>query len=92
MHFAKYKILKIANSFILLLFNIVHKFITIIMSLWLQCLISVIYIMIGNAMELIQYQGVVLTLTFVAIVSAVLYLRWNKPKVHRPVQVSPSAL
>ena len=52
-----------------------------------QCVIAVVYIMIGSAMELIQYLGVTLTLNFVIIVISVLYLRWTQPKLHRPVKV-----
>ncbi|KAI0240635.1 Asc-type amino acid transporter 1 [Lamellibrachia satsuma] len=53
----------------------------------LQCLLSVIYIVVGNAVALIEYLGFIAGICFVIILACVLYLRWKKPHAVRPMKI-----
>ncbi|KAI0231694.1 hypothetical protein LSAT2_017922 [Lamellibrachia satsuma] len=48
-------------------------------SVWLTCLLSVIYIVVGNAVALIEYLGFIAGICYVIILACVLYLRWKRP-------------
>jgi len=58
----------------------------------LQCLLSVIYIVAGDAVALIEYLGFIGGIIFIIILSCVLYLRWKQPDVERPMKVLNKAL
>lgn len=56
-------------------------------SIWLMCLLSVIYIVVGDAVALIEYLGFIGGIVFVIVLSCVLYLRWKRPDVERPMKI-----
>ena len=52
-----------------------------------QTLISIIYILTGEAIAILEYLGFLATLNLTLIICCLLYLRWKQPNIGRPIKV-----
>lgn len=57
-------------------------------SLVFLCILSLIYLFIGDVFVLITYSSVVETFFIMLSVTGVLYFRWKRPEMNRPIKVN----
>ena len=78
---------------------LLYRSLTLILIVWgmpvlvpfivdiIQTVISILYVVTGEAIALLEYLGFLATLMLVVSVYCVLYLKWKKPNINRPIKV-----
>ncbi|XP_065562288.1 Y+L amino acid transporter 2-like isoform X1 [Artemia franciscana] len=70
------------------LFGFIHvKRLTPIPALLLNALITIAMLIVSDVFVLINYLSFALWLTVAASIASLLFLRWKKPEIHRPIKV-----
>lgn len=53
------------------------------------CLVTLVYLAIPKVSQLIELYSFVYSLVSLAVTLGLIYLRWKKPDIHRPMKVDP---
>lgn len=59
-----------------------------ITCLLFQCFISLLMVTNSNVFQLINYFSIILWFSMAVCIAGLLYLRYSKPKLHRPIRVN----
>lgn len=75
------------KNFQKLFFSHVH---TVTSNLVLQCTATIIILCIGETHNLINYVSFINYLSYGVTIAGLLYYRWRKPNLYRPIKVNPA--